>query len=232
MRALTRSAGAGALLVIAVAITGCTPQPGPDRPTEAGPSRTPIPVATEPPTERPTTPIEEATSYDIGIDVYDEGFYRTEKDCGCPLKVPEMGIDVPEAFPRGSVVWMLRFAVTSTKGLQQEGETWDETGSTIVSAQFAERPELAVEDPAGGLKKAKQLSLPYGLDGLMPKEGKWILTNDKPQSFLLAYYVPLGAEQLDMVVNFPTDPEETSLKIDIPRDVMAAAAAASGGGNE
>ena len=213
-RATTR---AGIALTTALlALTGCVAHPDATLAEETPAPTTQVAIPSTPP-ERSTDPLASGAGDEAHVQVFDEGTYTSTKDCACALRDDELGVDVPDLFPRGTTAWLIRVAVR---------ESW--TGSldlsgTKVSAQFEGRPEEAVLDAHEGPEKAGSLSMPWGPDGLLTQLGTTAVSGESWHSFLLAYHVPAGSTQLDLTVDVPAASVATDLEVPVPAAVQQAA---------
>lgn len=216
MRTPHRTMIAVATALIAVTITGCSssqPTPAPSRHTNTA---TPVPVPSAAATLS-TDPLTSGSAGGTYVRVYDAGTFTSTVDCRCSLKDDELGVDVPDLFPRGTTVWMLRIGIR---------ESWngslDLTG-TKVSAQFADRPEAAVLDSKEAPAKAARLGMPWQVAGLIKHHGQATITGPTWQSFLLAYRVPAGSTQLTLTVDVPASKAADVVEIPVPAAVQQAA---------
>ena len=216
-RTTARASLALAAGVVTLALTGCTP-PADDATTTPTPApTTQIAIPSTPP-ERSMQSLASGAGDEAHVQVFDEGTFTSTKDCRCALQDAELGVDVPDLFPRGTTVWLIRVAVR---------QSW--TGSldlagTTVAGKFADRPEEAVLDTQEGPEKASSLGMPWGPDGLLEQLGdRSTITGESWQSFLLAYHVPVGSTELDLSVDVPAASVATDLKVSVPAAVQQAA---------
>lgn len=212
-RLLVAAALAGVIAMVAgCASTDDTPNPS------AEPSLTPIPTA-EPWEVTPgsTEPLVTFTAPVGHWQVYEVVRYTAGTGCGCTEV--EGG---PELFPAGSEAILLRMTFTPTWDLGQIGDTWTIPKVELV-ADFPADEGLAVEETAEGPERAKEAGIAWLPDGAFPS---WpaTVTNDVPISFAVAYYLPLGAQRLDLTLTGHYDPVEIDWRaepsvIEVPIEV-------------
>lgn len=181
---------------VALTLTGCTGEAPPPRPTT-----TALPTATPSEVQGPA---EESTgaSMPIGrIAVYEVSRYKATEGCGCAVE--EGG---PEIFPAGSDVILLRVTLTGRWATWQKGDTWTVPGLEV-SGTFVGDEGTAILDEKEGPKKAAQQGVAWLPSGLFP-DGAGEIQNDVPVSFMLAYYVPRHANQLELSVSGYASPDE------------------------
>lgn len=218
MRTLLRPALVAAATITALTLTGCSSSTSPHRTAAPGSTstNTAIPIPTVPP-ELDTEPIAAGSTDGIYVDVYNAGQYTSSKDCKCALRDESLGVDVPDLFPRGSTVWMLRIAVH---------ESW---GGTVnidrakLTGQFADRPEAGVIDTIEGPTKASTLAMPWMPEGLVKARGSSEISGDTPASFLVAFRVPDGSTRLNLSFDVPTAAAPNELEVPVPAAVQQAA---------
>ena len=191
---------AAALVGIIAAIAGCSSPDGDQKPSPE-PSLTPIP--TEEPWETPGSPEALATSTEANgyWRVYEVVRYTAGTGCGCTEV--EGG---PELFPAGSDAILLRLTFTPTWSPGQAADTWTLPELKVVG-DFPAVEGLAVEESTEGPKRSKEAGIAWLPEGAFPS---WpaTVTNDVPVSFAVAYYLPIGAQRLDLTLTGHYDPVE------------------------
>lgn len=208
---------AAALAGIIAATAGCANPDGEQTPS-AGPSLTPVP--TEEPWETPgsTEPLATSTVTNGYWRIYEVVRYTAGTGCGCTEFE-----DGPELFPAGSDAILLRLTFTPTWKPGQEGETWTIPELKLVG-DFPADDGLAVEETTEGPERAEESGIAWLPEGAFPS---WpaTVTNEVPVSFALAYYLPVGAQRLDLTLTGHYDPVETDWPaepsvIEVPIEVM------------
>jgi hypothetical protein len=98
----------------------------------------------------------------------------------------------------------------------------DVTGASVTGAQFDGRPEPAVLAMADGPAAAKAAGLAWLLAGLFAGETTWAIPNEKGRSFAVAYYLPRGVDQLELMVNVPSEGMANVLTVPLPASAVEA----------
>ncbi len=212
----------GAFVSVGLLLTGCADGDDATSRTKATSSSTPVTIPSPDPTVV-TAPLDRASVRDVEFNAYSEGVYKSAEDCGCSLRDADLGVDVPDLFPRGTAVWLVRFTVEGLWSPSQADGRRDVTGTTM-TAKFQDRPEAAVIDAKEGPEKAKQLGIPWELKGLFGKSSTWTVVKDEPRSFLVAFHVPEGSTDLDVTFDVPSEPFPTEMHLAVPERARALAA--------
>lgn len=205
---------AAALAGIVAVTTGCATT---DAAPSPSPSLTPIPTAEPWEEGGPVEPLELAALANGLWSVYEVVRYPAGTGCGCTE--PAGGA---ELFPAGSEAILLRLTFTPQWLPGQEGDTWTIPDLKLVG-DFPADDGLAVVEDTEGPQRAREAGLAWLPDGLFPNRPATV-TNDVPVSFAVAYYVPTGAQRVDLTLTGHYEPTEVKWPakpsvIEVPIDV-------------
>lgn len=157
----------------------------------------------------------------VWIDVYPTTVFGAKHGCHCTL--PD---STQELFPADSPVVLITITLTGKwTPAQGNATTQDITGITLTGTKFDGRPEPAVLDTADGPAAAKRVGLPWMPDGLFKNSATWSIPNEKSTSFVTAWYLPAGVDQLLLKVYIPAEGEANELTVPLPSSVLHAVGA-------
>jgi len=210
----TSLAALSAVLLAALALTGCATAAPPAKPAHSHLSVVPQPTATR----SQVQPLDQEIVDTVWVIVYPGTQFRAAHGCGCTLK----GDSSQELFPKGTPVVLLKIALSGAwKPSQGSATTQDVTGVNLTGTRFDGRPENAVLDTKDGPAAAKKLGLPWLPAGLFGSSTEWTIPNNKLRSFAAAWYLPAGVNRLLLTVDVPSEPEPNHLVINIPQAALA-----------
>lgn len=210
---LTALAALASCLTLAGCATATTPASHHGYSTVA--PATPAPTAT-----RNAMPAASGIVNTVWIDVYPTTTFAAKHGCHCTL--PDSS---QELFPAGSPVVLITITLTGKwTPVQGNATTQDITGITLTGTNFDGRPEPAVLDTADGPAVAKRADLPWMPGGLFTHGEAWSIPNEKSASFVTAWYLPAGVDQLLLKVYIPAEGQANDLTVPLPAAILRATA--------
>lgn len=210
--AMWRVTVAGLGMVTVLGLSGCAPQPEKPAPTT---HLTTVPQPAK--TSTTSTPLGSGIVDTVMVTAYPGTQFKAAHGCGCTLKNDSK----EELFPNGTAVMLLKITLTGVwKPAQGKQTTQTVTGVSLSESKFDGRPENAVLDIKDGPRHAEKLGLPWLPAGLFAGKSAWTIQNDKPSAFAAAWYVPAGVNQLQLIVNIPSEGQPTTVTVTVPAEVL------------
>jgi hypothetical protein len=182
-------------VTVSLLLSGCAPLK-----TAPDPNLTVIPTATASPvpTIDPNQPLVTGGTDQVQVNVSAQKLTKAKYGCGCHLTA-----GAPETFPVGAPVILLRIDLAGI--YSRVTTTQVVTGLNLAGSKFGGRPDLAVIAAKDGQKQAAALGMAWLPTGLFKDQQTWTVVNQKfSPPFTVAYYLPAGVNELDLVVNVPT----------------------------